>query len=534
MSLSAVSFNLTFDFSSSPKVFIIEDTTDYAGAAVSKTVANGVLTITGPDGSTIYNNTNFNDPDIDCDVSLTNSAIQLPLMGDGSVMQGSYTVTYTVRIAGASIASAYEVSDSKTYSLNYLSGVNVSLSLTMNCNKPLLTSTDTTDYTYLGVTPTITRDHRIQYPQVANTAEIQGGNATTVTTSTVYVVKNTPLTYTSTVSSTLIYSMGGGVYIKNLVSGATAAQIACDPNLCDIYCGLHAAWDRYINYKGTQRGADELNKIVKMTSVAQLAAQAIECGKSDDVPAYLAEIKAIGGFDDDCGCGCDDSAPTLVQGLGGGTANIVVEAGNGISVTSTTAGGQTTYTVALSTTLLNKINAMSPIAFAEGTGIDITSSTASDGTITYTITNSAATDNPDLMAVNVGITFNGKSSTVPTLSVVSSKIYGDLFNAPTLANDNGGSYNDWASLPVAFTLSNIFSGSATSYYPTIEVVESTILGASSTKANDGQRLTARIIDFNTSDIKFTLQTPDGSGYAQSGAVFDGGFLSATIIVKFMA
>jgi hypothetical protein len=521
MALSSADFNLTFDYSSSPKVFILQDTSDYAGASVSTTVATGCITnITAPDGTTIYANSDHTEPDIDADVSLINNSISLPLMGDGSVQQGAYSVTYQVRISGASIDVAYDVTKTKTYTLNY-SPVSLSIGGTVDCNIPRITGTDNTSYTTGGVAPTVLRDFRIVYPAVANTSDVTG-TTSTISTTSVYVVKNSILVYNLTLSSTLTYSMGSGIYIKDLLTCTHKLDVQCDPNLCDVYCGLWKLWNTWTNAKGTTYGNDALTKLQKAISIMSLAKQAIECGKQTHVSAYLADIRALGDFNDDCGC--SEGTPVLLTGLAGIVANIIVEAGNGVTVTEVESGGQTTYTVSLQTALYNKLNNMSVLDFAAGTGITISSSTAADGTVTYTITNSATTDNPDSFFYELQIVSNKTAGLVPTLTAVKSKKYGSVFTTSgvSIVNNNASTYTIWETSPNSFTLSSFkaTSGDTTPIYPYVQVVS-------------GIEFDVTITSYGTDSVTFSLIERANPGWATYGkAVFlDDNITSHTIIIK---
>ena len=90
MARTTTSFGTTFDLSGTPNVFIFVDTTNYAGQGVSASDCKCVLEITAPGGAVIYNNTNFNIPDIDPGVSPLNIIpIQVPLGANGLPVPGS-------------------------------------------------------------------------------------------------------------------------------------------------------------------------------------------------------------------------------------------------------------------------------------------------------------------------------------------------------------------------------------------------------------------------------------------------------------
>lgn len=147
MALSSVDFHLNFSLNSSTKKFVITDITDYASQSVAEAAANGVIKIIAPSG-VVYNNTNFLSPDVDVDVSRINSTtIPIPLLtGTTTPEPGVYTVVYTVN------DGVNTVSSTKTFTYSY-SSPTVKLGTTVDCLSPLLTSTDSTDYTVNSIVP---------------------------------------------------------------------------------------------------------------------------------------------------------------------------------------------------------------------------------------------------------------------------------------------------------------------------------------------------------------------------------------------
>lgn len=462
MSLSTIDFNTTFNYVPATKVFKFEDTVDYSGQSVAIANATGVIKVVSPAGTTIYNNTNHNSPDIDPDVSRINTTtIPLPLMGDGSVMQGLYSVTYTVRVVDTTLATSYDVAKTKTFTLSY-SSPEVDLDMEANCTTPLLSSTDNTSYTQNFVNPTITRVHKIYYPASLGISPVSGTGAT-VSTSTIYVVSNQALQYSSDITSTLSYDYGSGWYVSDEVSGNGYIDVLCDNSLCDIYCALRAQYNRWQSVKGTSmREQEEKSKFEVMVSLAHLTSVAIDCGKNSQATEYINQIKSIGNFDD---CSCSDgTTPTLVTGLGS-AGTVTVAAGSGVSVATATGGGTTTYTVSLDAATLDIINNAYNTVVAGGTGISVAVVTAADGTKTYTITNTQTA--PDSLNQIFDIRF--ASGSLPSINTDSSTTTGTAYQAATLAADNNGSSADWQVNNAFFTVSAFFSGSNVAFYPEVDV-----------------------------------------------------------------
>ncbi len=95
--MPTISFDLTFQKSSTPPSMLMVDTTTYA----DPTVVVGKITGTGPSG--VFYTGLYSPPDIDPDVSTSSAAIPLPLNIDGEIAVGSYTIEYDVKETIAAI-----------------------------------------------------------------------------------------------------------------------------------------------------------------------------------------------------------------------------------------------------------------------------------------------------------------------------------------------------------------------------------------------------------------------------------------------
>lgn len=527
MALTTVDFKTTFNYVPATKVFLFEDTVNYSGQSVNINNAVGVIKVVAPNGATVYNNTNFGSPDINPGTSrLNTTTIPIPLMGDGTVMQGEYTFTYKVRYTDGTLASAYEVSSTKYITIDY-SSPEVSLGMSYSCTTPIISSVDNTSYTKNLVTPTITRLHKIYYPASLSLSPISGTGAT-VSTSTFYAVANQSIQYSATLTSTLSYNLGNDFYISDSVAGNGYIDVLCDNSLCSIYCALRAQYNRWQNLKGTgQRETEEKAKFYSMMSIAQLAGIAIDCGKSSQVEGYVDQIKAIGNFNDDCSCG-DSSEPTLVVGLGS-AGTIVVDAGSGISVSAATGGSSTTYTVALESSLLTKLNASYNSVVSAGNGISIAVATAADGTKTYTVTNTFTQTQPN--SVDSIKTITLASGALPVIASESAKTYGTTLQDVTLEANYDTSVSSWQNNPAFFTISNFFTGASANFYPSVDIIYSLKTGFS---LNPYTRpYVAEIINYDATTIQFRL-THRATGAAVTGFGLDSQYSSLKILIKILS
>lgn len=509
MALVTVNLKTTFQFNLSPKTFKFEDITDYSSQGIGLSEVTGVLTIIDPAGNTIYNNIDHTDPDIDPDVSLTGvKTILLPLLADSSVMQGEYTITYTVRVAAGTVDPAYDISVEKKLTLTYVSPT-VSLTLTSDCVKPLLKSVDSTSYLVNSVDPTIVRDHKIIYPASLNIADVTGTGGT-LETNVFYTIKESTLQHSSSLTSTLTYIYANDFIVTDSITGAAYNDVACDAQLCDIYCCLRAEWNRYESHKNTNErlARDHLANWHQMIGLSEEIRIALECGKGNDISGYVATIQELGNCE--AGCGCDDGEPALVTGLGGGTGTVVVESGGSpIIVTKTVEGTTTTYTVSLADETVTKINNLYNTTLSEGAGVTITETVDVNGNINYEITFTDTSVEPDILSFNVNFDISTNSPPVITISDVSK--YGSAFKTLTLAITNTNPIQaDWLSKNAVFILDGFWlSQGFKNYKVHIEILKHTF--ARFPMPVIGRGFDSQVIVNNSTNLHFRFADTDGFG-----------------------
>jgi|SRR3990167_2099369 len=425
--LVTVSFKTTFNFST--KKFNFEDTTDYVGQSIDSADVRIVFNITDPLGNTLYNNPDFNNPDISPSVSVNNNLINLLLDSDGNVVQGQYVIVATYKVLASSLLPEHTVQLTTSPTLNYTAPT-INIQLTANCVTPLLKSNDLTEYRVTGVLPTISRVHTVFYPAVLQLSDIVG-TGQIVQTSTFYTQE-----HSSKVVSTLTYNFTS-YFVADVIEGTASLDVVCDAQLCDIYCCIAAEFGRYLSKKSTNpsKANEHLNNWMKMMSAAGQIGIALECGKDSDVNNLTDFILTLGNCQ--TGCGCQDGAPVPVVGLGGlGSGNTVVDTcGNGITVTSATVGGVTTYTVCLSTAIATKINNLFNTTVVAGSNIIVTSTADVNGNIQYTVAGVAPAA-VDMMTLLLELTFF--QNQIATLSIIHSEITGTIFKEPTTKIVNSG------------------------------------------------------------------------------------------------
>lgn len=418
MALTTIDFKATFDVVNHK--ITVTDITNYAGQSVALSAVTGAVSIEDPNGNSYSGS-------IDQDVSLSTTAITIVPISGGSFVPGTYSIVYVVTVT----ATSDTVTKTLTFEYDFNSPT-VSLELTVNCIQPLLTSTDTTNYTVDGINPTITRAHKIEYPQTTGHADITGTGAV-LETDVMYTQANQPLQHSSTLVSTLLYNFGNGFFISDVISGNAYADVTCDNSLCEAYCCLKSQYTRWQNAKCENSKLAETykNEFILMRSIADQLRNALECGKEDDVSGYLTELKRIGNCTGDCGCSGDE--PELVTGLGGGGSTtqqnyFVVGTTDEIIVNTVTSGLNTTSTVSI------------------------------DPNYTAAITVS------DALSFDVVID-SGGSGVLPTITLDNVSLNGTYFlDTVSIENENDTSASVWENNNISFVLSDYVTTVASKDY----------------------------------------------------------------------
>lgn len=379
--MATISFATTFNLSEDPILMSFEDTTDYVAQGLVTADMYGALKIVAPSGTTVYNKgvpsaVNF---DIENGVSRTNADDILATLGaDGFPEVGTYKITYTVWDDANAVY--YTKTNNVTY--NY-ERPELEITQIVNCVTPLFTSTDVTDYAVNGVEPEITEEHTIYYP---NGSAGQGspvtGTSTVLSTSTLYTGGD----YTTTITSELVYEFPTCIVVDTL-TGSQSIYVDCK-DACVVYCGIRKLEQQMMTYARTNQV--EYQKTTTLFSqimgIVGLIALANRCGKSDDIAQYLLDIKALGNFTDDCGCG--DGTPTLFVGLSGIVVDVEVRSGGEpIEVVATTEGSTNVYTVSLSEDFINKVNTIDDFVTKDSMWLNVLLTYNTDGTLTIANSN---------------------------------------------------------------------------------------------------------------------------------------------------
>lgn len=148
MAITNIDFSVNFFVDKNTSYFVITDTTNYAAQGVTPDDVIGLLRVVSPSGI-VYENTDFNNPDIAIVSSRVNRSITIPTyVGTNDPLRGDYTIRLNVSDDSGSTS----FNRSKTYSFKARKPESV-LNITVDCISPELKSEDKTSYNIQGINP---------------------------------------------------------------------------------------------------------------------------------------------------------------------------------------------------------------------------------------------------------------------------------------------------------------------------------------------------------------------------------------------
>ncbi len=535
MALTTVTYDSFFNYNLATKTISFTDTTDYTGQGSSDVDVTVVAKVEAPISGVFYNNTNHGDPDIDPDVSRDSlHTIALPTGVDGLPEQGLYTITLQYDDDGSTSGTPVVINEVKTFTLDY-SSPTAQLEMTVDCITPLLSSNDVTSYTINGVDPTIVRAMEINYPASMQLPSVTG-TANLLSTRTFYYVTGQTIEHSGAITANLTYDFSNGFYVIDEVSGSEFVGVACDGDICDIYCCIRSQWQRYEAAKTNNAvlATKELSKFNNIMSLTGLVGAAVKCGKSSQVSEYVEEILAIA--ECDAGCSCDDGTPQLVTGLAINGNDVIVAEGTGIQVDEVTGGGTTTYTVSISSENITKLANMTASIVDAGTNVSVaTNVVVVNGipTTTYTVTATDVVVESSFVKAMIEI----NTSTVPTITIETQAQYGSTFSTVNqtvstefIKNENDASFTDWATKSTDFTIAN-FGTAVGDFFPEVEVVN--IVGAGRGDYTSwSNKFKANITTMGTDTFSIRINDEDGNNI--NGNFLQTEFLRFELIFKIQA
>lgn len=352
MALADITPKLTVvaDMTQSTPRFTFQDKTDYTAESVTFANVKGLLSIT-VNGTSIQNNTDWNNPDMDgsssgqTNTDLTRfrtegNYISVPLTSS-EFTNGSYKIVYTVSDDGGTTTVESEI----TLDLTYAKPTGkITRTLNLNPFNVYLTGEDTTDYEVDSVTPTITRDFNLYFPQGSGATALNTTSATITTTNVYTGVQTFDLTSdvsynfsTKTLSgATNDYATGNFVFTLLDEFRVISTQLVEDQDgICSVYCCVKELNSRVEAAKGNPTKYNQLSQKSALVGMKMgLLRSAYDCNDTDStvINAIINQIKDICDCTGDCGCS-DTSVPQLITSITNGLSPvnnfIVYEGTNG-------------------------------------------------------------------------------------------------------------------------------------------------------------------------------------------------------------
>lgn len=286
MNNSDVQFTTKFRLDLDPKRIIVTDTIDYGGLGEDPNNFKGVLMVTGPAG-VIYNNTDFNNPDIDPGVSKESTIqINLPLdaTNDYWVLKGQYTIKYTVRRTSDQV----QYFNSNVYGFAFDEPA-MDVDVDSGPYTAKLRSNDNTNYGDVGDIDVLSREHRIQYPPELSLPDI-------VTTQASYEVD--PIytkEWTVIVTTTVDYKQVADDLEYRWIGTKTVSHCVAGSCISSFYDGIKAMVDDYLIYDGTNPNKAQLyqTKLAQINSEWQLLDIAWMVGNGEQADEHSMVIQEI-------------------------------------------------------------------------------------------------------------------------------------------------------------------------------------------------------------------------------------------------
>ena len=307
------------------------DITDWAALNISSGGGDTVKIIAkvvNPVGITVHENAgyatdSYTSPDTDL-TSLTSDPFTLAnLTGTHTAVDGNYTFYLKCQVTPNGQA-AIEVEKQFSVELNQNIIPSLSLGETYNCNNATYTSVDSTDYatpaTQQGFTITnITRVHVTQPP--LNSTKSDGTTPQTSVSSSsqtnLLAADDNPLwtgSYQSSIQPTVTYRKGNDYTTIRVPVYTEAVTVACDEDLCELFCCLRTLISSYNTYRSTNtaKAQEFLAKWDAGNRYLIAIREAKACNNGDLVTSYTALFYAVTECDPDCDCGCTDGPAPVI------------------------------------------------------------------------------------------------------------------------------------------------------------------------------------------------------------------------------
>lgn len=338
---------------------VIEDITDYASQGIDSgyTITGFIrmLAVNTQGTTVVYDNLGGSTPDITPPSSVTN-AVTIPIPIDsvtGNILPATYQLTYQVNADNGSEQDTGNLTVEYEY---LIVDPLVCIQTTVNCSASTAMSKDVTDYDQqYATTVSLTRTHTL-YPPPASGAAPISGNLQTMIYTPIYTTN-----WQAKVLTDITYLQTDNLYVVMQVSGIKDFQVVCDTNLSKVLCCLYQLDKTYTGYitRGQLGLAESFQKTTIQPTWGKLLLflAAMSAGNETKAASAYAEMIAVSGCSEDCGC---QSEVSIVQinntGSNGSSVVYVVDSpDNSISVVQQVNGSTVTFHVQLSQALQQAI-----------------------------------------------------------------------------------------------------------------------------------------------------------------------------------
>jgi hypothetical protein len=416
---------------------------DISGAETFK----GIFKITGPGNIPVYENVNFETPDLSEGANLFNT-ISIPKDIKGKTVFGKYTFKYQHEgsAAGTRIVDFCEIFPSE-----------VKIETEVDCLSGILTSLDRTSYGNKVLT--LERAHIVYYPSALEKEPV------TSSSSKITVTPIFTKTWTTKIESFLVYGIGEEDTIEVIIKGIKETNVSCDFSLCELSCCLIVLNKKYLQAKFTNSTQakyhyEQLSRVVQLSIIF---GNMMKCGQGVKAKEILDEIKDIVNCEKGCGCSDKDTPQQIVPiTSGGGGTEVNVTAGNGIVVTTQTIGGTITYNVSLTGDVLQKVNSLYNTEVVAEAGIKVTPTT-NGLTTTYAVGAVAGEELQEKNKKNFTVI---NPTPIDTITVATAGTYIILLSGTVSVS---AKENNWEKIGgISYSVNILKSGSAIQSRPVIE------------------------------------------------------------------
>jgi hypothetical protein len=326
--------------------------------------------------------------------------LSLPLAYNDTIVNGEYTITYSLRESGESVIT-------NTVTLDYLFELpegSISSLVDLTLTSPSITVVDNTNYTYNNITPTGIPTLKLYYPADVDLPEVSVEASQLIVTSfytgsQVGVLEASKAwNYSSLISDTTFTIGNVTVYSNDVVTDRINIPVEANGDICTIFCCMKDFGARLYQAKSSPTKYAQLSAIAgQVAFYFSSITAAYECGKTENINLWVNEIRSLVDCNEDCDC--DGATPILISPINGETvgyslsvndgstdvSNVTEISFQGASVTNDE-NGQVTVTVENSPTLtvtdgVTTVNTVDNITF---TGATVTDDGSGDVTVAIT------------------------------------------------------------------------------------------------------------------------------------------------------